>query len=509
VRGEFHGCAFIPLLDEPDATQSIELLESRLSATANPPASCVKPPIGGLAFLTTEGEVSEMLDSWWGYVVPAERLPVLILLHEPGLERWVAGMDAEAVVGVARQEEAALYGGMTNVQAVASRDVRALTELVMRTYGEWFDAPPSGAPPPIPEPSSDRTPYRPRVAPRQAPLPMAGQPMPAQPPAVAPVAPEPAAPPQRPAAPRQTSSPSRTPSLDLRGLVERATSMLTPRGAWLPEELTRLVLSHTQGRIVGVSSRAGGVGKTAVAAALGIIYGEAVQESGWCAAVVDQNIGNPDQWGRMTLSAQVPTVFEIMADIEAGREWTVPAWNRTPALAIYPERRDVADAYAPAQIERFAAQLRQLHAVSVIDLPNRIPAFTSAEAAVCAGWVGVSDLLLIPTTDDPTRLQGVLDYLDAPMVRGDPGVAYRRVRAVVPYTRSPLRAVREDPGVRAMLDEIRARVIAVVDIPRNERATLAIVRGQPITEVDAGLRNAYVELALTVARALREPGPAR
>jgi MinD-like ATPase involved in chromosome partitioning or flagellar assembly len=276
----------------------------------------------------------------------------------------------------------------------------------------------------------------------------------------------------------------------------------TPRGAWVPEELTRLMLSHTTGRIVGVSSRAGGVGKTAVAAALGIIYGEAVQESGWCAAVVDQNIGNPDQWGRLTLNAEVPTVFEIMADIESGREWTVPAWNRTPGLAIYPERRDVADAYAPGQVERFAAQLRQLHAVSVIDLPNRIPAFTSAEAAVCAGWLGVCDLLLIPTSDDPTRLQGVMDYLDAPMVRGDPGVSRRRVPAVVPYVRSPLRAVREDPGVRAMLNEIRTRVMAVVEIPRNERATLAIVKGQPITEVDAGLRNAYLELAVTVARAL-------
>ena len=56
--------------------------------------------------------------------------------------------------------------------------------------------------------------------------------------------------------------------------------------------------------------------------------------------------------------------------------------------------------------------------------------------------------------------------------------------------------------VRAMLDMIRARVVAVVEIPRNERATLAIVKGQPITEADAGLRGAYVELAMTVARAL-------
>jgi MinD-like ATPase involved in chromosome partitioning or flagellar assembly len=507
VRGEYQGCAFIPLLDEPEASQSLELLTSRLSVSSGPPASCVKPPLGGLAFITTEGEVSDMLDSWWSYAVPADRLPVLVLLHEPGLERWVGGMDAEAVVGVARQEELALYAGMPNVRAVVGRDVRALTELVMRTYDDCFDAPGAGAAPIALPPPSDHTPFRPRVAPRQAPRPGTDPP-----PADGPVAPrapapqQPVPPPSRPAPPRPVASSPRTPSIDLRGLVERATSMLSqaPRGAWVPEELTRLVLSHTTGRIVGVSSRAGGVGKTAVAAALGIIYGEAVQESGWCAAVVDQNIGNPDQWGRLTLNAQVPTVFEIMADIEAGREWTVPAWNRTPALAIYPERRDVADAYAPGQVERFAAQLRQLHAVSVIDLPNRIPAFTSAEAAVCAGWLGVCDLLLIPTSDDPTRLQGVMDYLDAPMVRGDPGVAHRRVRAVVPYVRSPLKAVREDPGVRAMLDEIRARVVAVVEIPRNERATLAIVKGQPITEVDAGLRNAYVELALTVARALRE-----
>ena len=492
MRGEFHGCAFIPLLDEPEASQSLELLTSRLSASAANPACCVKPPLGGLAFVSHTGEVSDMLDSWWSYAVPADRMPVLIMLHEPGLEQWVGGMDAEVVVGVQRQDELALYAGQANVQAVVGRDVRMLTELVMRTYDDCFGAPPAGEAQVL---TADDTPYRPRPVARAAPRPPVypSPPLPGTtpPPSEGPEMPEPLPP------IRQASRPP------LRSFFDRATSMLGHgRGAWLPEELSRLVLSHTSGRIVGVSSRAGGVGKTAVAAALGIIYGEAVQESGWCAAVVDQNIGNPDQWGRLTLSAQVPTVFEIMADIESGREWTVPAWNRTPALAIYPERRDVADAYAPGQVERFATQLRQLHAVSVIDLPNRIPAFTSAEAAVCAGWLGVSDLLILPTSDDPTRLQGVIDYLDAPMVRGEAG--NRRVPVVVPYVRSTLREVRQDPGVRAMLDAIRARVVAIVEVPRNERATLAIVKGQPITEVDAGLRNAYVELAMTVARALAE-----
>jgi hypothetical protein len=140
--------------------------------------------------------------------------------------------------------------------------------------------------------------------------------------------------------------------------------------------------------------------------------------------------------------------------------------------------------------------------ISVVDLPNRIPAFSSAEAAVSAGWVAVSDLLLLPTTDDPTRLQGVLEYLDAPLVRGDPQSGYRPVPVIVPYIRSTLKEVRQDPGVRGLLEQIRRRVVAIVEVPKNERATLAIVRGQPITQVDASLRSAYVELALTVARAL-------
>src|SRR5262252_2138801 len=135
------------MLDEPDASQSLELLASRLLTTTGPPASCVKPPLGGLAFITTEGEVSDMLDSWWSYAVPADRMPVLIMLHEPGLEQWLGGMDAEIVVGVQRQDELALYAGLANVQAVVGRDVRMLTELTMRTYDDCFGPPAAGEAP--------------------------------------------------------------------------------------------------------------------------------------------------------------------------------------------------------------------------------------------------------------------------------------------------------------------------------------------------------------------------
>jgi MinD-like ATPase involved in chromosome partitioning or flagellar assembly len=292
--------------------------------------------------------------------------------------------------------------------------------------------------------------------------------------------------------------------LDFRSLVGAATGLLSTgaRSSVVPSELTTLALSHQTGKVIGVTSRAGGVGKTAIAAGIGIIYGEAVQDSGWAAAVVDQNIGNPDQWGRLAVTGAVRTVSEIMADIEAGREWTVPTWNRTPALAVYPERRDLGDGYAPGQIARFAAQLRQLHMVTVVDLPNRVPAFTSAEAAVCAGWIGVADLVLIPTTDDPNRLVGTLEYLDAPLVKGDAASGRPPARVIVPYIRSPLRAIRENRRVVSLLDQVRERVLAVVEIPKDEKATLAVVEGRPITEIAAGLRDAYIRLALTVARAL-------
>jgi MinD-like ATPase involved in chromosome partitioning or flagellar assembly len=465
LRGEFVGHVFVPLFEEPEVSESFGLLTSRLASGPSLRASCVKPPIGGLAFISTVGEVSDILDRWWSKTVPPDLLPVLIALHEPEFERWVEHLDAEAIVGVSGELELALYSGLANVHAVVSQDAQTLSHLVTQRYPACFQVDSS---------------VLPEVA---API---------------------AAPPPEPHLEVSLEDGGTDEGKALRSLVDRAAGMLgsASHGAWLPEELKQLAVSHSLGRIVGVTSRAGGVGKTAIAAALGIVYGEAVQDTGWTAAVVDQNIGNPDQPGRLTVDAQVPTVSQIMADIESGSQWSVPAWNRTPALAVYPERRDVSDAYATGQVERFAAQLRQLHALSVIDLPNRIPSYTSPESALCAAWLSVADLLIVPTTDDPTRLQGVLDYLDAPMVQGDVETEDRPVRVIVAYQRSPLRAVREDPGVRALLAEIGERVSAVVEIPKNERATLAVVRGQPITEVDARLRSAFVELALTVARVL-------
>jgi MinD-like ATPase involved in chromosome partitioning or flagellar assembly len=497
VRGEaqrsLRSHVFLAALEEPDASSSLGLLQSGVRRDPAAPVSCAKPPVGGLSFISAGGEASAMLDAWWKLVVPEDSLPVLLMLHEDGLEDWTSHLDAEVVVGVPDGGALALYDGLDNVRAVVAPDASSLTKQAMGLYPSCFALAPAETTAAAPASTSDVpfTPFQPR---------------PTQPPDTRPdhlstgLSGEEAALHQRPAAAVTGPEPAWSNlAREVRALLGQVTGRRSPP----PEELTALSLAHRVGRIVGVSSRSGGVGKTTVAAAVGIVYGEAVQQSGWCAAVVDQNIGNPDQWGRMSLTSGIRTVSEIMVDIEAGREWTVPAWNPTPALAVYPERRDAATPYTRTQVERFATRLRELHAMSVVDLPNGIPSRGgSSEATLSARWVATIDLLLLPTTEDPNRLQGLLDYLDVPLVKGDPASRRRPVPVVVPYLRSPLKAVREDPHVRATLDVIRRRVAAVVEIPRNERATLAIVKGQPITEVDGSLRDAYVELAVTIGRVL-------
>jgi MinD-like ATPase involved in chromosome partitioning or flagellar assembly len=518
--------------------------------------------VRGLAFLAAAGQLSSALDDWWRTRVPAGSLPVLLVAHEPELETWVDGLDAVVIVGVATEAELDLYRGRRNVSATVVRDAPVdVTEYTIRLYGgpdehcflpgaaaepaqapeqerrpgngSWTARPTRGLPSAEPDPTPH---WDPIAAASSEPEPQDAQPQQAGSPgwvpdpfrslaAARPVprgsrpqpspAPEPGAGPagaswpqgSGPAAartPRSAGRPTGHRRPFLGSLVGRAAGLYRGRSRDGRQELSRLALAHSHGKIVGVISRAGGVGKTAVAAAVGIIYGEAVEDSGASVAIVDQNVDNPDQWSRLDLDGRLRTVSEIMADIDAGREWSIPAWNRTPGLAVYPERRAPNGGYAPAAIERLAGQLRVLHLVSVIDLPNTLPAFTAGKAGVSAGWLRVADVVAIPTTDDPTRLRGVIELLETPLIKGDANNAYRSVPVIVAYVRSPLRAVREDRGVRRTLDEIRDRVVEVVEIPKDERATLAVVRGRPITEINPALRRAYVELSLAIARALSD-----
>jgi MinD-like ATPase involved in chromosome partitioning or flagellar assembly len=279
------------------------------------------------------------------------------------------------------------------------------------------------------------------------------------------------------------------PNLDPRQILDRlGQGRRAPVGA----ELGQAVLA-CKPVVAAVVSRKGGVGKTASAAAIAAILGEAVDPFGHTAALVDANVGNPDAWGRLDIQGQPPTMRDLVRSLMSGHEPPSPAFAETPALAIYPESREAGDGYAPAQIQRAAAYLKARHAAVVVDLPNRLPAFTSAEAAVAAAWVAEADVLVLPTTADPTALLGAIEYLDADSVQGKP--------VVVSYIVPRVRQIRDAPQVRGMLDRIRASVAALVEVPDDDRATLALIQRVAITEVGGELRQAYVALATRVVEA--------
>lgn len=296
--------------------------------------------------------------------------------------------------------------------------------------------------------------------------------------------------------PRPAPAPTRG-GLDPRQILDR---LGQGRRAPVSAELGQAVLA-CKPIVAAVISRKGGVGKTASAAAVAAILGEAVDPFGHTAALVDANIGNPDAWGRLDIRGRATTMREIVRQLMSGAEPPGPSFAETPALAVYPESREAGDGYAPAQIQRAASYLKARHAAVVVDLPNRLPAFTSAEAAVAAAWIGEADVLVLPTTADPTALLGAIEYLDADSVQGKP--------VVVSYIVPRARQIREAPQVRSMLERIRTAVAAVVEVPDDDRATLALIRRIAITEVGNELRQAYVSLATRVVEAAANRNGAR
>ena len=554
MRGSFLSYTFLNPFPEKVSSVAADLMRSGVNPGSAVPVHVVTPPMAGLRFLSATGEEAERLDGWWERHVPADSLPVVVALHEPGLERYLRGLDAEFVIGAVSEMDLARYRGLENVRTLATDSALALTEYAMQAYAvsparcfradfpyrAWRleDVPPG--PPPMPAApatvgaaglaaattagaGSERNAPAARFTPRTLPsVPRAGVPR-ARRPADASV--EPPAGPQPPltraqllrkaGAERASARGSGAEKASRGGAVAdsiRAGGSAVPESAArrglaallglagrrsidVPREIGDVVLGLRPAPVVAVVSRAGGVGKTAVAAALAQIVGYSIGETTGTAAIVDQNIGNPDQWGRLDIPARSSTVRSLMASLSSGADLPpAPAWANTPALAVYPEDRESAEPYSPGLVQRFVQHLRERHVFTVVDLPNRLPDASSAEGAICAFYLELADLVVMPTTDDPNRLLGVLEYLDAPSLKGKP--------AIVSYIVSPDRRLRTHPRVVELLNRIRSRVTAVVPVPKSEKATLAIVEGVSILEVSAQLRSAYVQLALAAVRPL-------
>src|SRR5207253_4759806 len=91
------------------------------------------------------------------------------------------------------------------------------------------------------------------------------------------------------------------------GLMSRI-FLLRRRRITIPREIGDLVLGLHPPPLVVVPARKGGVGKTVTAGAVAQVIGYALGDTTGSAAIVDQNIGNPDQWGRLALPSSAGTV---------------------------------------------------------------------------------------------------------------------------------------------------------------------------------------------------------
>jgi MinD-like ATPase involved in chromosome partitioning or flagellar assembly len=464
------------LLDDRHAGAAARAIEQ----TAQPGAvETLLPPVRGVAFFTASGDMAVELDAWWRSVAATTGRPLVLAAHEEELPRWIPGLDADFVVAVPDGAALALYGDLENVRCCVDDDPRLLTQLALREHGllatRSSETVPPAAGPPDPFAllamaehvrlvDSDAAAIRPGPGP---PLNRRGLLGP----------------------PGGSGHPLPAARSRLRLLLLRLAGGRRPG---ISQALGQAVLARKP-VVVAVVSRKGGVGKTASAAAIAAILGEALDPFGHTAALVDANIGNPDAWGRLDIRGESPTVRDTIARLAGGRDPQSPAWSRTPALAVYPESREAGDGYTPAEVQRLATYLKLRHAAIVVDLPNRLPAFSSAEASVAASWISEAQVVVIPTTADPTALLGAIEYLETESLR-------QRV-AVVSYIVPKLREIRDAPEVRQMLDRVRSGGAAIAEVPDDDRATLALIRHTAITEVGRDLRQAYVALATRVVEA--------
>ena len=559
--GRARTITFVPLFSEADDPEAARWLREAANPAARVPARVAIMPRSGIGFFEASGDAARQLDLIWSQAVPPDTTPVVVTLHHPALPEYLDGLDAAFVVGMAGGDRAGVYTSRPNVHVVDSADPPQVLLAAARAWNDPQDpafmlaGEPAGPaahtergplepmPPEPPEVDADffdeifgERPPEPRHAAAEivpepwGPLPGAEEPderPPApeterspsagsQPPpeagrmvddplaALAALKPVPV---ERPGPERAAGGRRRRPELPPeppeeiedpgpRGFLQRVRLALgRQRPIQVPGEIGDLLLGTRPAPLVVVGSRKGGVGKTALSAGLAQVAGYSLDGRAGVAALVDQNINNADQWGRLRLPEGVTTVREVMGRLSRGEEFPgAPAYARTPALAVFPESRDPGDGYPQVLIERFAKNLRSRYVFSVIDLPNALPAFTSAEASVTAAYVGQADLVLVPTTDDPNALRGALEYLTTPSMR--------QKTAIVPYIVSTERGIRDHPKVLDLLDQIREHAVAVVPFPRTEKATLAVVQGASVLDVDIRLRNAYIDLASTVARVL-------
>jgi cellulose biosynthesis protein BcsQ len=298
---------------------------------------------------------------------------------------------------------------------------------------------------------------------------------------------------------------SQTPKRSLGDMVQPIFQKLRVgknKNVGVPSELA-YGIQHKKPLIIAVGSRKGGVGKTASAAGLAVVFGISInQATRGKVALIDGNIGNPAAWGDLKVPATSATVQSCIEALNHSEEPPLPAFANTPGLACYREDRDHSAAYAAIEIQQFCSYLSPRYDVIIIDLPNRLPDPQSAEGQVTMHWLDLANVLVIPTDANPEGMLSVMEYLDEVDKMAD-DKEDDRPPIVVPFIAPQTREVRKDPGLIHALEQIEQRGAQVVWIPRDEKAVLALWTERSIADVSPTLRDAYVSLAGAIVNAIQ------
>jgi len=521
--------AAIVLLPGEAGAEAAELMASAIDPSVALRPVIFAPEVRGKAFFECQGDAARRLDATWASAVAGQVIPVFIATHELAFEQWVPGLDGLAFIAVEDEEVARNYRAMgARVHALVSRDTRNLIAAVISRLAELglrgFTAVATTAE----KRSSDASELTVAVpvvaAPRASDLgeTRAVVPAGAHLPQVA--ATRLAPPGAATASPFEYLAQASIPLVDVEPSAAGGASARDESAGTVPVDLRSALLARLfrpgrqratsprelGGRIlqvaplvVVVASRKGGVGKTASAAGVAVICGLALDQRGASAALVDANIGNPAAWGDLNIPVEAATVRSCISRLNANLEPPPPAYANTPGLACYREDRDQAEGYAADEIHRFCEYLCKRHGAVIVDMPNRLPGMHSAEAEVALHWLVLADVLVLPTDAGPEGIQGVNEYLDE---------CERTLRrhqsrggttpAVVPFLAPQTRQVRNTRRLREELTRLADRTEAIIWVPRDERAVLALWTERSITQVSPRLRDAYLSLTDAVIDAV-------
>ena len=260
-------------------------------------------------------------------------------------------------------------------------------------------------------------------------------------------------------------------------------------GERLGEVGARLEARHSV--TVGMATSKGGVLKTTHTAGLGLVGDMALAPRGGAVAVVEANPDNADLAIDLALPATAPTVRELVACLESGRETPRAHVVAGTRLEVWPETRQSAG-HGSAQIARLHDHLAATYTLVIADFNNCLPDVAGGPAPeLLHAWARWVDVWVVPADCSQKALVAAAESIDAltACTRG----SARSAAFVLPLLVNDPGA-RRDRRHRDLVDDFRRRGVAVVEVPHVPRIGRAAMNQWRLTEVHKGLTRAWVEL---------------